>query len=68
MARKQDRYSRVATINGRTITVPKDCGYMAAKVQYLEHCAKRLPGCRLNFSHLGVPALNRAAEAKGINH
>ena len=59
----------MATINRRTITVPKDCGYTAAEViQYLEHCAKRLSGCRWDFSNLGVPALNRAAEAKGINH
>ena len=69
MARKQGRYARVATINGRTITVPKDGGYTAAEVvHYLEQCSKRAPGCRWDFSHLGVPALNRAAEAKGITH
>lgn len=69
MARKQDRYARVATINGRTITVPKDGGYTAAEVvQYLEQCTERAPGCRWDFSHLDVPALNRAAEAKGITH
>ena len=69
MARKQDRYARVATINGRTITVPKDGGYTAAEVvQYLDKCTERAPGCRWDFSHLDVPALNRAAEAKGISH
>ena len=69
MARKQDRYARVATINGRTITVPKDGGYTAAEVvQYLAQCTERAPGCRWDFSHLDVPALNRAAEAKGITH
>ena len=69
MARKQDRYARVATINGRTITVPKDGGYTAAEVvQYLEQVSERAPGCRWDFSHLDVPALNRAAEAKGITH
>ena len=69
MARKQDRYARVATINGRTITVPKDGGYTAAEVvQYLEQCTERAPGCRWDFSHLDVPALNRAAEAKGTSH
>ena len=69
MARKQDRYARVATINGRTITVQKDGGYTAAEVvQYLQRCTERAPGCRWDFSHLDVPALNRAAEAKGITH
>ena len=69
MARKQDRYARVATINGLTITVPKDGGYTAAEVvQYLEQVSERAPGCRWDFSHLDVPALNRAAEAKGITY
>ena len=30
MARKKDRYARVATINGCTITVQKDGGYTSA--------------------------------------
>ena len=69
MARKQGRYARVATINGRTIVVPTDGGYIAAEVvQYLDICTERAPGCRWDFTHLDVPAPNRAAEAKGITH
>ena len=42
MARKQDRYAHIATINGRTIVVPTDGGYTAAEVvQYLDKCTER---------------------------
>ena len=44
MAWKQDRYACIATINGRTIVVPTDGGYTAAKVlQYLDKCTERRP-------------------------
>ena len=47
--------------------VPTDGGYTAAEVvQYLDKCTERAPGCRWDFSHLDVPAPNRAGEAEGI--
>ena len=68
-----DRITRnrkgIMKVNGIPVRVSKTACYTDIDVlQYVEKCAERAPSARWDFSMMGIPQLNRVAEAKGISH
>ena len=70
MGRKQALYSRMRTINGVRVTIPKDAGFTVDElITYVKQFERANPADpRWDFSGLGIPAVCEAARALGITY